>query len=57
MWYADTVGLKKVYERIRDFQQRLGNWWEPSPLLKRLAEQGMTFAEFSSRHSAAALTS
>jgi 3-hydroxyacyl-CoA dehydrogenase len=54
MWYADTVGLTKVCERIREFQQRLGNWWEPAPLLQRLAEQGKTFAEFSSRQSAAA---
>src|SRR6202011_713345 len=54
MWYADTIGLKKVYERIREFQQRLGNWWEPAPLLQRLAEQGKTFAEFASRQGAAA---
>jgi 3-hydroxyacyl-CoA dehydrogenase len=54
MWYADTVGLKKVYERICDFQQRLGNWWEPAPLLRRLAEESKTFAEFSSRQSVAA---
>jgi 3-hydroxyacyl-CoA dehydrogenase len=54
MWYADTVGLKKVYERIREFQQRLGNWWEPAPLLQRLVEQGKTFAEFSSLQGAAA---
>jgi 3-hydroxyacyl-CoA dehydrogenase len=57
MWYADTVGLKKVYERIRDFQRRLGSWWEPAPLLRRLAEQGKTFADYSRRQSAAALTS
>ncbi len=54
MWYADTVGLKKVYARIREFQQRLGNWWEPAPLLKRLAEEGKTFAEFSVSQGAAA---
>ena len=54
MWYADTVGLKKVYARIREFQQRLGNWWEPAPLLQRLAEQGKTFAEFTSQQGAAA---
>ena len=54
MWYADTVGPKKVYERIRDFQRRLGNWWEPAPLLQRLAEGGKTFAEFSSLQGAAA---
>jgi 3-hydroxyacyl-CoA dehydrogenase len=54
MWYADTVGLKKVCERIREFQQRHGNWWEPAPLLQRLAQQGKTFAEFSGRQGAAA---
>jgi 3-hydroxyacyl-CoA dehydrogenase len=57
MWYADTVGLKKVYERICDFQRRLGSWWEPAPLLRHLAEQGKTFADYSSGQSATALTS
>jgi 3-hydroxyacyl-CoA dehydrogenase len=54
MWYADTVGLKTVYERIREFEQRHGGWWEPAPLLKRLAAQGKTFAEFSAQQGAAA---
>jgi 3-hydroxyacyl-CoA dehydrogenase len=54
MWYADTVGLRKVCDRVREFQEQLGNWCEPAPLLQRLAEQGKTFAEFSSRQSAAA---
>jgi 3-hydroxyacyl-CoA dehydrogenase len=47
MWYADAVGLKKVYERIREFHQQHGEPWTPSPLLKQLAKQGKTFAEFS----------
>ena len=47
MWYADTVGLKKVYERICEFHKQHGEIWAPSPLLKQLAEQGNTFAEFS----------
>jgi 3-hydroxyacyl-CoA dehydrogenase len=46
MWYADTVGLKKVYDRIREFHAQHGFWWEPAPLLKKLAEQGKTFADF-----------
>jgi 3-hydroxyacyl-CoA dehydrogenase len=54
MWYADTVGLKTVYERIREFERRHGSWWEPAPLLKRLAEQGKTFADFNTRQGAAA---
>ncbi len=47
MWFADTVGLKKVYDRICEFYKRHGEIWEPAPLLQQLAEQGKTFAEFS----------
>ncbi len=39
MWYADTVGLQKVYERICEFQKQHGELWAPAPLLKRLAER------------------
>jgi 3-hydroxyacyl-CoA dehydrogenase len=44
MWYADTVGLQKVYERINEFHARFGELWTPAPLLKQLAEAGKTFA-------------
>jgi 3-hydroxyacyl-CoA dehydrogenase len=40
MWYADTVGLKKVYDRVCEFE------WTPAPLLKQLAEREKTFAHF-----------
>jgi 3-hydroxyacyl-CoA dehydrogenase len=46
MWYADTVGLKKVYERICDFERAQGENWRPAPLLKQLAAQGKSFADF-----------
>jgi 3-hydroxyacyl-CoA dehydrogenase len=46
MWYADTVGLKKVYARVRDFHKSYGHLWEPAPLLKKLAEEGSSFAEW-----------
>jgi 3-hydroxyacyl-CoA dehydrogenase len=46
MWYADTVGLKKVYDRITGFQRIHGELWEPAPLLKKLAAEGRTFADF-----------
>jgi 3-hydroxyacyl-CoA dehydrogenase len=49
MWYADSLGLKKVYDRIREFHQQHGSQWEPAPLLKHLAESGKTFADFTSR--------
>src|SRR5580700_6458951 len=50
MWYADTVGLDKVYRRISEFHQQHGELWEPAPLLKRLAEEGKTFAELNREH-------
>jgi 3-hydroxyacyl-CoA dehydrogenase len=46
MWYADTVGLKKVYDRVVEFEKQHGEVWQPAHLLKHLAEQGKTFAEF-----------
>jgi 3-hydroxyacyl-CoA dehydrogenase len=44
MWYADTVGLKQVRDRIREFHREHGEFWEPAPLLAKLADQGETFA-------------
>ncbi len=46
MWYADTVGLKKVFEKVQEFEKAHGSLWAPSPLLKQLAESGRTFADF-----------
>jgi len=54
MWYADTVGLKKVYDRVLEFHQQHGELWEPAPLLKQLAEHGKTFAEYKKEQHAAA---
>jgi 3-hydroxyacyl-CoA dehydrogenase len=47
MWYADTVGLKNVLERVSDFHATHGELWTPAPLLRRLAEEGRSFADFS----------
>jgi 3-hydroxyacyl-CoA dehydrogenase len=46
MWYADTVGLKKIYERVCAFEKQHGQLWKPAALLQRLAETGKTFASF-----------
>jgi 3-hydroxyacyl-CoA dehydrogenase len=54
MWYADTVGLKKVYDRVSEFHQQHGELWEPAPLLAQLAKQGGTFANFDKEHQARA---
>jgi 3-hydroxyacyl-CoA dehydrogenase len=44
MWYADTVGVKNVYDRVCEMHSEHGAWWEPAPLLKQLAEGNSTFA-------------
>jgi 3-hydroxyacyl-CoA dehydrogenase len=54
MWYADTVGLGRVYDRIAEFHRQHGELWQPAPLLKQLAEQGKTFAEFGREQGATA---
>ncbi len=46
MWYADTVGLNAVHERISEFHQQFGELWQPAPLLAQLAAEGGTFAGF-----------
>jgi 3-hydroxyacyl-CoA dehydrogenase len=46
MFYADRVGLTKVYERVSAFHRELGQRWAPAPLLERLAREGSTFKAF-----------
>jgi 3-hydroxyacyl-CoA dehydrogenase len=41
MFYANTVGLDKVYRRICEFREALNpEDWQPAPLLQKLAEEG-----------------
>jgi 3-hydroxyacyl-CoA dehydrogenase len=54
MWYADTIGLEKVYDRVEEFHTQHGELWEPAPLLKRLAQEGKKFADFNKEQSARA---
>ena len=43
MFYADSVGLDKVYESVKRFHQAHGEFWTPAPLLERLAREGGKF--------------
>jgi len=54
MWFADTVGLEKVYDRVREFRRQHGPLWEPAPLLAQLVKQGRSFADFKAGHGATA---
>jgi 3-hydroxyacyl-CoA dehydrogenase len=46
MFYADTVGLRRIYDRISQFERELGARWKPAPLLRRLATEGKSFREY-----------
>jgi len=43
MFYADTVGLDKVFESVQRFHAQHGEFWAPSSLLERLAKEGGKF--------------
>jgi 3-hydroxyacyl-CoA dehydrogenase len=45
MWYVDTVGLKKVHDRVVEFEKQHGDLWKPAGLLKQLAETEKKFAD------------
>jgi 3-hydroxyacyl-CoA dehydrogenase len=44
--YANEMGLFNVVRSLRDFAAEPGDfdWWQPAPLLLKLAEEGRTFA-------------
>jgi 3-hydroxyacyl-CoA dehydrogenase len=45
MFFAETVGSKKVYLRICEFEKQFGpDLWAPAPLLAELANARGTFA-------------
>ncbi len=47
MFYADTVGLKAIYDKILEFQKALDpQYWQPAPLLEKLAKAGSSFAQW-----------
>jgi 3-hydroxyacyl-CoA dehydrogenase len=44
MFYADTIGLGKVYDAILKYKDLVGaEYWTPSPLLEKLAKAGKGF--------------
>jgi len=49
MQYADEIGLKTVVKALDNYRQQLGEygdtWFQVSPLLRKLADQGSSFKE------------
>jgi 3-hydroxyacyl-CoA dehydrogenase len=45
MFYADTVGLKTVLDKLKEFEAKFGDDFKPAALLERLAAEGGTFSK------------
>ena len=53
MFYADTVGLKVIYDKILEFRKTLDpQYWQPAPLLEKLALAGSSFAQWQAERKA-----
>jgi hypothetical protein len=46
MFYADLVGLDKVYDAVSRLYDSYGDWVKPSELLVSLAKDGKSFADY-----------
>lgn len=47
MYYADSIGLDKIYNKICEFRDQHGEqYWKPAPLLERLVKDGKSFSDF-----------
>ena len=46
MHFADTEGIRKVYDTIVGFREAYGDHWQPAPLLERLALEDGSFGEW-----------
>ncbi len=45
MFWADSIGLKALRDRMLDFQRQHGDFWKPAALLAKLADQGKGFLD------------
>jgi 3-hydroxyacyl-CoA dehydrogenase len=46
MFMADRIGVARVAEEVQRLHAALGAWWEPAPLLLKLAREGRSFAQW-----------
>jgi 3-hydroxyacyl-CoA dehydrogenase len=49
LFYADTVGVKKVYEEVVRLHKAHGHYWKPAALLEQLAKTGGTFGSWTAK--------
>jgi hypothetical protein len=49
LFYADTIGVKKVYEEVVRLYKLHGHYWKPAALLEQLAKSDGTFSGWAAK--------
>jgi 3-hydroxyacyl-CoA dehydrogenase len=49
MFYADSIGIGRVRDRLRELEAQFGPAFKPAALLDRMADQGLSFADWDER--------
>jgi 3-hydroxyacyl-CoA dehydrogenase len=49
MYYADTVGLARIRDRLREFEKSVAPEFRPAALLEKLAAEGKSITEYKTR--------
>ena len=52
MYYADQIGVENIYRDILALHQEYGDVWRPATLLRKLAEEGSSFAAWDAANAA-----
>lgn len=50
MFYAGAVGMRRIHDRICEYERELGERWKTAPLLRRLAAESKSFREYNAEH-------
>ena len=45
MFWADGIGVKKIYEQMLEWQERYGDRWKPAKMIADLAKAGKRFLD------------
>jgi 3-hydroxyacyl-CoA dehydrogenase len=45
MYWADGIGVKRIYETMREWQERYGDRWKPAAMIEDLAAAGKGFLD------------
>ena len=45
MFWADGIGVKTIYDTMKEWQDRYGDRWKPATMIEELAASGKGFLD------------